>query len=511
MRRFATVLAVVLAASELQSQEPLSGRRLIDAEISKKRQAAGLPSAAKSDDAEFLRRVWLDIAGTIPTAEEAEQFLKDPSPGKRERLIDRLLEGDTYARNWSHVWASAILGVGDVRFQEDVADKLPRALEGYFARNEPFDAFARSVISFQTKPPANPKEERDGLSLFYTELFIRQGKESPQFLSSKFVRVFLGYQIQCARCHDHPFDHWTQEEFYGMAAFFAGAVHQERGVGERAPGVVKGLAIPDSKAPMLKPAFLETHDAPEKAETLRTAFARILTDRSSAQFSKSGVNRVWATLFGRGFVQPIDQFKAENPPTHPELLDALAAEFRSRKYDVRWLIREICNSETYQLTGRTKVRDREHERHYAAAPIRALRPEQLVDAMFVAAGLDEQGSLKRDRLLREFRATLGFDFGAPGVRFQGGIPAALLMLNGPIVAEATARSASGTPRRLERILRERADEGSRIDAIYLSALSRLPREEERDRCRSYVRSRGDAGFGDVMAALLNSSEFLLSH
>jgi hypothetical protein len=509
MRTLPLLLALVLAAPASGVQEPPSGRRLIDAEIAAKRDAAGLRATLLCDDAEFLRRVWLDIAGTIPTLEEAERFLSDAAPDKRARLIDDLLSSPGYARNWSHVWASAILGVGDVRLQEEVADKLPQALEGYFAKNMPFDEFARTVVAFQSKPRANPKEERDGLSKFYTELFIRQGKESPQFLGSKFTRVFLGYAIQCARCHDHPFDHWTQEEFYGMAAFFAGAIHQDFGVGERAPGVVKGLAIPDSKAPMLKPSFLESHAAPEKGETLRAAYARILTDPSTLQFARSAVNRVWASLFGRGFVQPVDQFNAEHPATHPELLDALAAEFRTRRYDLHWLIREICTSETYQRSARTKTRDRDHERHYAVAPVRPLRPEQLVDALCTAGGLEE-GTLKRDRLLRDFRATLGYDFGAPGARYQGGIPSALLLLNGPVVAQATAKSA-GTPTRLERILRERPEEGRRIEAIYLSALSRPPRPEERERCSAHVRARGDSGYADVFAALLNSSEFLLSH
>jgi hypothetical protein len=507
MRTPSTLLVLVFAVAPLDARQAPSGRSLIDAEISKKREAAGLRPASTSDDAEFLRRVWLDIAGTIPTLEEAQRFLSDPAPDKRARLIDELLSGSGYARNMAQCWASAILGVGDVRLQEEVADKLPRALEGYFAGNMPFDEFARSVVAFQSKPRSNPKEGRDGLSMFYAELFIRQAKESPQFLASKFTRVFLGYQIQCARCHDHPFDHWTQEEFYGAAAFFAGAIHQEFGVGERAPGVVKGLAIPDSKAPMLKPSFLGTHAAPEKTETLRAAFARLLTEPSNAQFARSAVNRIWASLFGRGLVQPVDQFKAEHPPTHPELLDALAADFQARKYDVRWLIREICNSETYQLSGRTKTRDREQERLYAVAPIRPLRPEQLVDSLLTAAGLGETGTPPRDRLLREFRATLGYEFGAPGVRFQGGIPSALLMLNGPILAQAS----TGSSARLAGILRESSDEARRLDAIYLSALTRLPREEERNRGRSYVQARGESGYADVQAALLNSSEFLLSH
>ncbi len=507
------MLALVLFSSVLQAQEGApSGRALIDAEIGKARDAAGLRPAPRSDDSEFLRRVTLDIVGTIPTVEDAEAFLADRSADKRARLIDRLLQSDRYAKNWSQIWSAAILGVGDVRFQDEVAARLPLAIEESFARNVPLDEFARSVVAHQSKkPPADAKQDRDGLSLFYTELFIRAGTESPQSLASKFTRVFLGFQIQCARCHDHPFDKWTQEEFYGMAAFFAGVKHEPFGIGDRPPGMIKGLKIPDSKSPPLPPVFLETKAAPKKEETLRAAFARILTEPSNRQFARAGVNRIWAFFFGRGFVNPADTFNPTNVPTHPELLEALSRDFRARGLDQKWLIREICNSETYQLTGRTGARDREHERTYAIAPVRPLRPEQLVDSLFTATGLDPaDSSLPRERMLREFRATLGYEFGSPGVRFQGGIPAALLLLNGALVEKGTAVTPPASTR-LARILAASADDRRRLEEIYLATLTRLPREDERAWSLEVVRAGGEKAFTDVMAALLNSAEFLLTH
>ena len=507
------MLALALFSTVLEAQESaLSGRRLIDAEIGKARDAAGVRAAPRSDDSEFLRRVTLDIVGTLPTVEETEAFLADRSPDKRARLIDDLLASGRYARNWSQIWSSAILGVGDVRFQDEVAARLPVAIEDSFARNVPLDEFARSVVAHRSKPPADPKQkqERDGLTLFYTEVFIRAGTESPQSFASKFTRVFLGFQIQCARCHDHPFDKWTQQEFYGMAAFFAGLKHEPFGIGDRPPGMIKGLKIPDSKSPPLPPAFLESKAAPKKEETLRAAFARILTEPSNAQFARAGVNRIWAFFFGRGFVNPTDTFNPTNLPTHPELLEALTRDFRAHGLDQRWLIREICNSEAYQVTGRTASRDRDQERLYALAAIRPLRPEQLVDALYTATGLDPADpSFPRERMLREFRATLGYDFGSPGVRYQGGIPAALLMLNGSFVDRGTAPS--GTPTRLARILKNGSDDRRRLDEIFLAVLSRLPREEERARSLDVVRSGGEKAFSDVMAALLNSAEFLLTH
>lgn len=496
-----TTLALALLLSLPQEE---GGRRRIDAEIGKARAAAGVTTSPRADDAEFLRRVFLDVVGTIPSLEEAERFLSDGRPDKRERLIDDLLTRATYARNWAHVWASAILGNGDVRYQDNVAAKLPSALEDSFARNVPLDEFARWVVSYQSKPPAVPKQGLDGLSTFYYELFIRAGSEGAQALGGKFTRIFLGYPIQCARCHDHPFDKWTQEEFYGIAAFFAGAKFESFGVGDRPAGQVKNLAMSDPKAKRLPPSFLESREVPRPGEQFRAAYARILTDPSTAQFARASVNRVWASMFGRGLVTPVDSFSPSHPATHPELLDKLAAEFRDHGYDQRWLIREICSSETYQRSGRAKVRDREHERHYAAAPIRALRTEQLVDSILVATGGDPG---RREKALSEFRDTLGYDFGSPGVRFQGGIPVALLMLNGKLVAQGTTPS-SGV---LGRILKSTPDERRRLEAIYLAALSRFPRDEERSRGLEVVRAKGDAGFADVFASLLNSAEFLLSH
>jgi hypothetical protein len=500
------IMALALAVAGQESALP--ARQLIDREIGKKREAAGLQPAARSDDAEFVRRVFLDLIGTVPTVEEAERFFADPAPDKRSRLIDELLSSDRAARNGAQIWAAAILGVGDVRFQDDVAAKLPDAILASFARNSSLDEFARTVVTHQAPPP-DPKRGRDGLTLFYTELFVRAGKDAPQFLAAKFTRVFMGYQIQCARCHDHPFDRWTQEEFYGMAAFFAGIKNEAHGPNDRAPGAVKGLKIPDSKTPPLPPTFLETKASPRKEETLRAAFARILTDPSNDQFARAGVNRVWALFFGRGFVHPTDTFTATNPPTHPELLDALTREFRVHRLDLRWLIREICNSETYQLSGKAASRNREHEQLYAAADVRPLRPEQLVDALFTATGLDPAAkALDREKMLREFRATLGYEFGSPGIRYQGGIPPALLMLNGPLVAQGTVSSPAT---RLGRILQGSTDERRRLDQIFLATICRYPREDERARFLGFVRSKGESGWADAMAALLNSAEFLLNH
>ena len=460
----------------------LQGRDLIDTHIRRAWTAADVVPAPKARDFDFLRRVYLDILGTVPTLEDVEAF-----KGDRAGLIDSLLERDAYARNWSQIWSAAILGVGDVRMQEDVAAKLPRALEPYFKANLPLDAFARAVMSFTTPPPADHKKERDGLSLFYSELFLRAQMESPQFLAGRFARAFLGLQIQCARCHDHPFDRWTQEEFYGMAAFFGGATHQVYGVGERPPGHIKALAIPGSKEPPIVFSYLDSHEKPQPGETPRAAIARILT--ADAQFARASVNRVWANFFGRGFVMPLDGFGIKGKPTHPELLRELAAEFQARRYDLKWLIREICNSEAYQLSARVASRDPGREKLYAMAIVRPLRPEQIVDSILTVKGLGEKAP--RDRYLREYRRILGYTHGSPGTAFQGGIPSALLMLNGDLAAEGFQKW-SGT-----------------LDRLYQAVLCRPIRPEDYHASLEYGRLTG-RGWDGLISVLMNTSEFLFN-
>ncbi|HYE97907.1 MAG TPA: DUF1549 domain-containing protein, partial [Planctomycetota bacterium] len=274
---------------------------VIDVELERTWAVAGIDPAPVADDADFLRRVSLDVVGVIPSAAEAEAFLADRSPGKRERLVENLLGRPEYARNWSRIWSSAILGVGEVRMQAEVASRLPTALESLFAENLPLDEIAGRVVAWTTPRGA----EGDGLSLFYKELFIRADGERAQFLAGRFARAFLGIQIQCARCHDHPFEPWTQKQFYGMAAFFAGTYHARHGVGDRPVGAVKSLAIPGTPT-RLAPAYLGTNEGPAGSELPRSAFARILV--RDPQFAQAAVNRVWANFFGRAFVTPVDGF-----------------------------------------------------------------------------------------------------------------------------------------------------------------------------------------------------------
>jgi hypothetical protein len=353
----------------------------------------------------------------------------------------------------------------------------------------------------------------------------------------------MGTQIQCAQCHDHPYDKWTQEDFYGMAAFFTQVSVQRKQmmddkdkkdgkdgkdakkrddysfeVSDRAPRrprAQQGIMIPDSKNKTpIKPSFLATAAKPESGEELRTAFARILTAPENHQFARAIVNRTWGRFMGRGFVNPVDNFDQKNAPTHPELLDALADDFIQSGFDMKRLIREIAMSESYQRTSRTKKREPELEKYYAVAAVRALTPEQIMSSLATASTVpgDPRPTFRPRELIgvfRDFRYAFGDDEGAEMVEFQGTIPAALLMMNSPAIQRATMAAAKGAGGRLAHIVNTYKNPRDQVTAMVGATLSRAPTNAELNRFVPVV-AKGVTGAEDVYWTLLNSSEFLFN-
>ena len=575
MRTFAIgVLAALVVstgfAQDTATQSKLSGSALIDKWVRAKWEEASLKPAARASDAEFMRRVYLDIAGQIPALDEAEKFLADKSSGKREKLIDALLKDERYAEHWSEVWSGVIVGFDKDRRAEGLRNEGTHDFRELLEKNLPYDEFARKVITVEgwvpegygammMKPGEKPDPDKApvGLGSYMVRQFREAGKDFPKAVAGKLTRAFMGVQIQCAQCHDHPFDKWTQEEFYGMASFLTEVrvkrdpkddtmrgypvEDAHRGpVGKKLMGVGgPDLAIPDSKTGPIKPSFIETGKGAESGVARRATFAKYVTSPENLQFAKMAVNRYWAHFFGQGIVNPVDDFNGKNKPSHPELINELAKDFIDHKFDLHWLIKAIAGSEAYGLTSRStaKERDPQAEKLLALARVRALAPEQILRSVIEATNLDESPMMGRREMGKElgkapgqkggrmmkgegvqrmimaltaqFRQTFEDDEGSEAVEFAGTIPSALMMMNHQLL---NGGMTAGRMNGFGEMLAKHPSPDAKVRAIFLSCLSRTPTASESSRWMTHVtKAQGVTGYEDLMWTLVNTSEFLFNH
>lgn len=557
MRTSALLALLIVAPAVAPAQEEptgpstppaLSGRKLIDHHLRVKWKEMSLSPTGRADDAEYLRRVCLDLTGTIPSLEQARAYLESKDSDRREKLVDELLASEKYAEHWSRVWGGMLVGQEDDGRTNGMRLMMSLGLKPLIEKNVAYDEFVRQILTARGDMPRGglkdmmgmgkpgrgddqDKKDEEGtnpLVAMLVRINRSAGKETPQAVAGKFSRTFLGIQIQCAQCHDHPFDKWTQEDFYGMAGFLSQLDVRRVRIGDKDSKEYKfsvqdralrgrqqpGLVIPDSKKGPVKPAFLESKKGVEPKEDARDAFARLLTANDNPQFAKAAVNRYWGMLLGRGFVTPVDWFTDRNLPTHPDLLDALAKDFVARGHDVKWLLKEIALSEAYQLTSKTKERSTEKEKFFAVAAVRGLSPEQIMSSLLTAGTIT--GDLRavarsRDILnsVKDFRYAFSDDEGSEIVEFQGTIPGALVMMNSAAIQAATTAAVRGPGGRLAQILKDHPDPQGRVRAIFLSALSRYPTTAEAAKYLSLV-AKGPAGAEDLYWVLLNSSEFLFN-
>lgn len=556
-------------AQDTATEAKLSGSALIDHWIKAKWEDAKLKPAAKASDAEFMRRVYLDIAGQIPALEEAEKFLADKNPRKREALIDALVKDERYAEHWAEVWSGIVVGFDKEKRTEGLRNEGTHDFREMLEKNLPYDEFVRKIITVEgwvpegyqamMKPAEKGAEEKKpvGLASYMVRQFREAGKDFPKALAGKLTRAFLGVQIQCAQCHDHPFDKWTQEEFYGMASFFTEVrvrrdpkdadmrgyhvSDAERGpIGRKLMGAGgPDLTIPDSKSGPIKPSFIETGKGAESGVSRRATYAKYVTSPENLQFAKMCVNRYWAHFFGVGIVNPVDDFNGKNKPSHPELLNELAKDFIEHKYDLHWLIKAMAGSEAYNLTSRSagKERDAQAEKLFALGRVRALAPEQILRSVIEASNLDEGPMMGMGRrelgkgpggkagkgmagkgegvqrmimmLTAQFRNTFEDDEGSEAVEFAGTIPSALMMMNSQVIAGS---STAGRMNGFAEMLAKHPSPEAKVRAIFLSCLSRTPSSSEASRWMAHVtKAQGNAGYEDLMWTLLNTSEFLFNH
>jgi len=509
----------------------------IDDLIAEKWSENDVVSASPSDDAEFLRRVWLDIAGKIPTAADSQDFFANQSQGKRRQVVDELLNGPNYVVNSANFWRAVLIPEADTNF--NVRFMLP-AFEGWLRQRLDEDkAYDDLVSEILTTPVSRSNAFRNRNAL--NPIAFYESKEiKPENLAAATSRMFLGIRLECAQCHDHPFDTWTQNDFWGYAAFFAAMQREPQRGGNGFLSQLKELfsrrtlTVPGTDE-VVKATYL-TGESPQipTGTSARMTLADWMTSKDNPYFARTAANRVWGHFFGVGIVDPVDDFSELNPPSHPELLDLLAAELAEHDFDMKFLVRAITASRTYQLTSSVRSENDDTDpRLFSRMSVKGMTAEQLYASIAQAVGTHEtfdesqrgrfRGATTRARFIDEFSDSNS----APTDR-QTSVLQALSLMNGELINDATGLQSSRT---LAGILDYPGfDNSRRIEALFLATLNRRPRPEELENFVAYVDSQtasevSDAqdsdeklrtekrnkAVSDVFWTLLNSSEFSLNH
>ena len=483
--------------------------------------------AGLSGDAEFLRRVYLDIAGRIPPVSKVREFLADRSPEKRRKIVDELLAGNSYVNHFTTLWRRVMLPEADSTSQARyMVPGFEAWLRAKLKQNVGYDDLVRELVTTPLNGSQNIYSFQNGM--LTPVAFFRAKETKPENLAAATSRIFLGIRLECAQCHDHPFGNWEREQFWSFAAFYSNIQPQR----PRQTGVIsairkllgaetarpKGLRIPETNT-YVTAAFL---DDGKKAGggNPRESLAVWLTSPRNPYFARTAVNRMWGHFFGIGLVDPVDDFNESNPPSHPRLLDELARDFADHQFDLKYIIRAITASRTYQLSSALTDESQTREpRLFARMAVKGLTAEQLFDSLAQATGYRK---LERNPNPFAFNANsprqkfldLFHNASDEPVKRQTTILQALSMMNGQLVANATNLQNSQTLAAVtDYPLMSNAE---RIDALYLAALSRSPRPEETARMVQYVEANPKApqqkrALSDVFWALLNSSEFMLNH
>ncbi len=503
--------AITVATPKVKDAAALA--KVIDAEITRKIVEAKLTASAASSDEEFLRRAALDITGVIPSAERAKAFLDDKSPDKRAKLIDELLADPRFGRRMADIW-TAKLFPKDSGNRFVLKDPLYKWLEDEFNKNPGWDKFTTSLVT------ATGTVAENGATTYFV------ANRSVDKLTDTTAQHFLGIQLQCAQCHNHPFTNWKQTEYWGMAAFYGkvkadNPKNANKGGDTTTIGVTEGKVATKQKdffpesAKTVPVKFLGGESPPlSAAEPYRPALAKWMTSPNNPFFAKALVNRTWAHLFGRGFVNPVDDMLPENDPTHPDLLAALASHVSTAgEFDLKYLIKAICLSDAYQRTSKPTADNKADKALYSHVSVKVVSPEQLYDSLAQVTGngraMDAKGPKggavpkggrvgARDTFVNFFLA--GADSTSP-LDYEAGIPQALRLMNSPIANNpAAVRAVTGGATKPEEAL----------ERIYLATLSRRPTAEETKNLTAYVTRVGaPTAYGDILWAVLNSSEFTL--
>lgn len=494
----------------------------VDDHVFAKHKSLDIRPSELCTDQEFLRRAYLDICGILPTADEVKAFLSSDEPNRRARLIDELLERPEYADFWTLKW-SDIFRASRKTLQPKGVKAFQAWLRGHMERGSPLDEVVREVMTAQGSTFSTPAAG-----------YFRVAR-NPESLAETTAQLFFGIRLQCAKCHNHPFERWSQDDYYGMAAWFArvklkpdpkepGDKKKQGGdeiVSVATTGEVvhprTGQPAPPRLLGLLGPASFPAGQ--DRRETL----AVWMTSADNPFVPRSIVNRVWFHLMGRGIVDPVDDFRDSNPSASDELLDALARDFVAHKWDQKHLIRVIVNSRTYQLSAQTNDFNKDDDKYFSHAATRLLTAEQLLDAISFVT--DRPEAFKghpvgtRAAQLPDGEPNHPFlkAFGQPARELaceceresESTLAQALQLINGAVVNDRLRDPAN----RIGRLLSAKTPEPEMLTTLFLVTLTRPPTDVESRVLLGHVAAASDKrnAWEDVHWSLINSKEFLFRH
>jgi hypothetical protein len=503
--------------------------------------------AGLATDAEWCRRVFLDLIGRIPTYDEIATYTADKSADKKRRLVDNLMSSDIYleefARNWTNVWTNLLIG-RDASNRDGAVHRegFQQFVRRSFLTNKPYDQFVAELLTASgSNRPGD--EDFNGAVSFMTENMEAKAISA----TAKTAKVFLGLQVQCTQCHNHPFNDWKQNQFWQLNAFFRQAQPQREGrgrdafmrlkdvsfKGEGADDASEGEIYYEERSGLMKVAYPVFIDGTKISTSgaigevnRRKELAKLIV--KSEYFSRALVNRVWSHFLGYGFTRSVDDMGPHNPPSHPDVLDLLAQQFVSHGHDLRKLFRWVALSEPYALSsaappgtgGANNVDDPDagstplFSRFY----IRQMRPEELYESLLVAtraaqqvAGDFSEQELRKNRWLQQFTIAYQTDEKDEATTFNGNVTQTLMMWNGELVGEATS---GGKGTFLQQVAASNQKPQTKINQLFMAALARRPSKAELDMANKLWQSRGGdtlAALQDIWWVLLNTNEFILNH
>lgn len=484
----------------------------IDGHVDRKLALLNIVPSELCSDADYLRRVYVDVIGTLPTASEARRFLNDKSPDKRARLVDQLLKRPQFADFWALKW-SDLLRVDRLALGRKQAYAYYRWIRQAVAENLPYDEFARQVIA-----PTGLVDEAPTVNLFKVT-------KNAGAMSSAISQVFLGIRIECAQCHHHPYDRWSQTDYFGMQSYFSQLAFKPTPAGE----MIKADGNPTTRHPRsgeivhAHPLGTENPAASPDGDR-RQHLAVWMTAAENPWFARNFVNRTFAHFMGRGIVEPVDDVRLTNPPTNPELLDELSQHFVQQKFDFHALIRTITASRTYQLSSNTNASNQLDEQNYSRALFKRMSAEVAFDAICQTTGIPEKFrgvpagyraiQLWDSQTPHYFLKLFGRPFRATACECERSVEPTvsqvLHVLNSPEI-QGKLSHAGGRIRNLVVSLKSNT---KLVDELYLTFYSRLPLESERNATVQYLDSHASQrqrAAEDIAWSMMNTVEFLFNH